>query len=155
GTDGLNGASGQSASGGGIYSDGGLVILTNSTVTKNQAVGGAGSQGPSATTGHDASAGGFGGSAHGGGIDSAHGQLRVTGCTISNNQATGGAGAHGGVADNIGDSGLNGGDGGAGGDAVGGGIACDSGAVAWVVNSTVSNDSAVAGAGGIGGDSAS
>jgi hypothetical protein len=109
--------------GGGIVnSNGGTLNIIGSTITGNQAVGGASAQGR-------------GGIANGGGIsNSNHCTLNLTDSTVSANLSQGGQGP----------SGF------AGGIAAGGGITNYNGAIAIITNSTISLNESLGGAGGAG-----
>jgi hypothetical protein len=134
----LGGLGVTSAEGGGIYSQGAL-ILTGVTVQNNSA------------QGIDGPTGAGGGPAAGGGIYSC-GSLTLEGCTLQNNQAVGGAGGQGyHYRDHFGDSGHY--PGGNGGDGLGGGL-CLAGGTASLHNSTVTGNKALGGHGGGGGTSA-
>ena len=91
-------------SGGGIYSSGGSLTITGSTISDNQVQG---------SQGLDAYPNGYApppGNAYGGGVYTTSGSLQVSNSTIENNTATGGpAGSEGGFARALGGSGYGGG----------------------------------------------
>jgi hypothetical protein len=131
---------GEGASGGGI-SCGGTLLVIDSTIANNEAIGGNGgatSDFPGQT--------GFGGSAGGGGI-AVFGYVSLIGSTIEGNEALGGNGGNG--ADGTSGSPV-GKDGGVGGGASGGGLSL-SNAGFTIVSSTISGNVARGGAGGNGG----
>jgi hypothetical protein len=128
GVAGTNGA-GTRAEGGGIWSDGALII-NDSTIQNNEAIGGNGS-GVSAQ----------GGEAGGGGL-AASGTVSLTHATIQDNEALGGSGGNG-----ANPAGVNGGTGGVG---AGGGLAV-SGTIS-LTNTTIEGNEALGGPGGNGAD---
>ena len=78
--------------GGGIYNDGGTIVIQNSTISGNQAVGGGATVYPN--HGASGTAEPYGGAASGGGIfidpSNPSQSLTLTGCTVSGNKAVGG-----------------------------------------------------------------
>jgi hypothetical protein len=118
------------AGGGGILNEGGVVTLERVVVTRNAALGVAGS--PSIPGGP----GGPGGAAEGGGIRSVGGVLNVSGSIIANNDAIGG---EGGPNVGLGPTPPNGAPGGA---ARGGGIAV-TGSALTITASQVANNRAI------------
>jgi uncharacterized repeat protein (TIGR03803 family) len=153
---------GGSGSGGAVYNGNyGTVIMNCSLLSSNKALGVAGGNGyNSSGAGGQAANGGNG---YGGGIYNEAGcQLYVTNCTFYNNQAVGGAGGKGGPGQNEGyyccyynngfcqqycfEDGYPGGNGGNGGNGYGGNLYAVLGAL--MVNTTVANGSATAGAAG-------
>ncbi|MGI9429135.1 MAG: choice-of-anchor Q domain-containing protein, partial [Bythopirellula sp.] len=156
GGDGGNGGSG--GYGGGVFSDGGNLVITNSTISGNSTgaggLSGSGGDGgqPEATgvggRGGHGGDGGYGGD--GGGIYSSVGRLTITNSTISGNfTGLGRDGAGGGIG-GLGALGGNGGDGGNGGS--GGGIYSFEYPIA-VTSSTITGN--LANAGGSAGAAAS
>jgi hypothetical protein len=176
GNGGGGGYNGGRAEGGGIYNSG-MLTLMNTRVTGNSAVGGAGiagirgvsyslaAAGPVTPT-----AGGSGGNAYGGGIANDAGTLVIQATVISGNSIKGGAGGAGGAAYNgtngvsfhvvpgmyggpvsptAGNDGSAGAAGGNGGNAAGGGISSGGGPLT-ITSSTISGNTAVAGAGASG-----
>ncbi len=161
GADGLNGevggdgGNGESGGyGGGIFTDGGNLTITNSTISGNRSgdggESGVGGQGGEADFGGISGRGGHGGDGgyggHGGGIYSSVGEITITGTTISGNVTgtgnDGGAGGEGGF-------GALGGDGGDGGSAgSGGGIYSVEGQLAISMSTITENRAASAGFGG-------
>jgi hypothetical protein len=143
---GANGGAGGNAQGGGIYNailfgtffgTPALLMVTDSTITHEDALGGAGGAGGTGGVG------GNGGNGEGGGLFNSatdflgnlgQATLTVTGCDVSHDLAEGGAGA----------SGANGGNG------SGGGIFNDVGATTTVMSSTITHDRADGGAAGKG-----
>ncbi len=167
---GFPGSSGSFAFGGGMYSTGGPVIITNSTITNNVAVGGNGGNGGAggsvtgSATGNagGGGTGGTGGDAGGGGIYLGNGTLSLSSDTfVSTNEVDaghGGAGGAGGLVKVKGGtkSGIffsagAGAAGAAGGKALGGGIGATAGTVTVSLNSEVTNNRVFGGNGGAGG----
>jgi hypothetical protein len=160
GGDYANGGSGGTAAGGGIFNNNrGSVTITASTLSGNSAIGGFGGKGNSPTDGASGGNSGNGGQAVGGGIASVGVGVTVTilNSTIVGNQAIAGKGADGGAASPLG-GGL-GGNGGNGGIAQGGGVFNSAVTLGFnsaltLVSSTIAGgNEAIAGAGGLGGDS--
>lgn len=155
GGDGGNGESG--GYGGGIFTDGGNLVIASSTISGNS-TGNGGTSG----RGGDGGEGGFGGisgfggrggdggyGGNGGGIYSSVGELTITGSTISGNFTgfgqSGGAGGEGG----FGASGGDGGDGGNGGS--GGGLYSVEGRLELSMSTITDNQASGGGAGGASG----
>lgn len=147
------GGDGGASQGGGVYVDNGSVDvqIDRSTISGNQAIGGAAGAGGdggwgSSAVGGNGGSGGVGGSAHGGGYYRNGGTvtLNLRQCTLSGNSATGGNGGNGGDGGIISTTG-NGGDGGNAGAAAGGGFYVNQGTV-QLYNSTVAGNSANAAA---------
>ncbi len=143
------GGSGANTYGGALYSSGGTLTITNSTIRNNQSKAGDGGAG-----GVGYSAGGFGGTggqAEGGGICTTNTIVSISGSTLNGNVTTGGAGGAGGAGDGLASSnGSNGGQGGFAGGGLGGAFFSYGGTVT-LTNSTVSSNSVSGGAGGAGG----
>ena len=89
-----HGTDGGNAYGGGIYSVGGTLTLTGSTISSNAATGGAGGGGADGmfVASMPGGAGGAGGSGYGGGIHIGAGSLTLTNSDLQSNTAQGGAG---------------------------------------------------------------
>jgi hypothetical protein len=163
---GYAGGDGGTAAGGGIFCKGALV-LTASTVSGNNTVGGAGGAGGTGgyngpyVTGIGGGNGGAGGKSTGAGIFiSGAAAATIKSSTISGNSTiggmggkggTGGLGGSGGEFNYNGYNGGNGGNAGAGGKSLGGAIFSNEGATVKIQSSTVSGNTATAGAGGAGG----
>jgi trimeric autotransporter adhesin len=126
------------AGGGGILNEGGVVTLERVVVTRNAALGPAGSPGIPGGPGSP------GGAAEGGGIRSVAGVLNVSGSIIANNDAIGGDGGPSNM--KIGPNPINGAPGGP---ARGGGIAV-SGGVLTITDSQVTGNRASGGEGRLG-----
>jgi predicted outer membrane repeat protein len=182
GTAGQAGGQGGNADGGGLFIDFGAVSLTNVQIAGNQALAGAGGNGgkggdggkgmtntylsnsgnggPGGTAGD----GGDGGYAAGGGLYLNQGSLTVLATNLSGNEAQAGSGGIGGAGGNGGNGGnstnpsdyckggdgAKGGNGGSGGTAAGGGLAAES--TFTLTNGALTQDYALAGAGGARGD---
>ncbi len=114
GNDGGAGGTGSDAQGGGVFNGAGLLKITSSVISSNQAIGGSGGSGGvggnsdsaapvNGTNGRSkvggaGGAGGAGGSGFGGGVFNAAGaQLTLTATTLTTNFALGGAGGAGGA----------------------------------------------------------
>ncbi len=176
---GSTGGNGGGGNGGGLYNGGGQVPITSSTISSNQATGGAGGVGGAGGTGGkaDLQSGGFGGaggtgggggSGQGGGLDIVGGSVPLlTNTTISANQATGGGGGGGGAGGSVSYAGSHGGNGGAGGgggsggSGQGGGLYIGGGTTTVAItSSTIQSNTAngansgAGGAGGYGGHAA-
>ncbi len=138
---GSNGGDGGSAYGAGICCTGASnPTIENCIITANQAQGGNGGSGGMMPKPPDFNGPGDGGLVYGGGIFCGSDcNIIVLNCVIADNQAYGGTG---------GNSTFFGAPGGPGGSAYGTGIFCES--PATITNSTVTNNSAVPGAGGDG-----
>jgi hypothetical protein len=98
GSDGRTGGRGQ---GGGLYVASGLLTLTNSTFSSNEAIGGAGGNGGDAGPGNPSGAGGNGGNGgagEGGGLFIAGGSVNLFSGTIADNEALNSLGGGAGVA---------------------------------------------------------
>ncbi|MEM8944896.1 MAG: choice-of-anchor Q domain-containing protein [Planctomycetota bacterium] len=161
GTNGQNGGDGGNGGnggyGGGIFTDGGNLVITNSTISGNTTGAGGnsgtGGNGGEADFGGTSGLGGGGGDGgyggNGGGIYSSVGELTITGSTISGNFTgqgqAGGAGGEGG----FGASGGDGGDGGTGGS--GGGLYSVEGRLELSMSTVTQNRASAAGSGGVGG----
>ncbi len=166
-----------SAEGGGLYVDGGAVVVVEgaTTFSQNQALGGMGTQGSQGSRGANGTydsvpgkeggsgqVGGNGGQAQGGGIYVGSGRVTLTGTAFVGNAAVGGNGGNGGIGgtggngdyrfddSGSGGNGGHGGDGGTGGIGQGGGLYQASGSIE-ISSSTFSADVARGGAGGPGG----
>jgi hypothetical protein len=87
-----DGTAGDPAAGGGIWSNGSLMLENGTMVQNNRAIGGNGGNGATGKRGVVVGIGGVGGDASGGGLYVAAGTAYVTGASISNNSARGGAG---------------------------------------------------------------
>ena len=81
---------GYNARGGGLYSTGGSLDISRSTIFSNQAAAGGGAAG-SHTTGSGTTGGGSGGSAQGGGVYVNGSSLTIASSAIASNQGTGGS----------------------------------------------------------------
>jgi hypothetical protein len=138
-------ARGYSAAGGGIYSSGSLT-MQGGAIQNNLAQGGLGGH---ALVGRDgASPGGPGGHGWGGGLYVADGTATLNDVTLSANAVQGGAGGRGATIRYRGQ--IIATRGGRGGDASGGGLSVADGAIT-LYDAAVTNNVAVAGAGGTGG----
>jgi len=162
---GTSGGAGGTAEGAGLYNNGGVVTVENSTFLNNRAKGGAGGKGGLSMSNYfDAGTGGMGGDGLGGGVYNS-GILFLINSTFSGNRAIGGTGgdggAHGGIEENLASGapdthgkennaakGMIFGAGGPGGNGYGGAIYSTSDA--WMVNCTFAANSALAGNGGLG-----
>lgn len=164
GADGANGEHGGDGGhgesggyGGGIFTDGGNLMILSSTIsgnrTGNGGASGNGGRGGEADFGGISGNGGRGGDGgyggNGGGIYSSVGELTISGSTISGNStgsgSSGGTGGEGG----FGASGGDGGDGGNGGN--GGGLYSVEGRLELSMSTVTLNQAAIAGDGGISG----
>ncbi len=158
GTGGMGGV----GAGGALFLAGGTVSLSGGTMSGNSAVGGsggAGGQGGHAGYEKEGGAGGLGGNGgvgQGGGIYLQKGTLSLNLAAVNSNVAVGGvggAGGHGGTGTFSGLSsfsgpGGQGGNGGLGGNGGGGGLYVTGGSLS-VNSSTIDNNSAMGGAGGV------
>ncbi|MFL7790658.1 MAG: Calx-beta domain-containing protein [Anaerolineae bacterium] len=150
------GGVGGDALGGGLYNNGGTVIVIDSTFSNNSVVGGSGGDGgagisgysyscwPSTCwhSGHFGGSGGSGGGGKGGGVYNNGGVVAVSNSTFSGNSATGGTGGNAGY-----DAGAGTWAGGSGGAGYGGAFYSDGGA-ATLTNNTFSGNDATGGNGG-------
>jgi hypothetical protein len=136
-----NGANGQDASGGGIYSSGSLTLQNGSLIYGNLARGGTGG---AAYTGSFISHGGSGGNALGGGVCIASGTAKLAGITLSGNLAEGGVGGRGWIGVEIGAVNF-----GTPGNGEGGGLYVAGGTVS-LSSATVQNNNAYGGSAGPG-----
>lgn len=162
GQDGSPGSPGADSRGGGIYSAGGVLQISQSSLESCQANGGKGGKGgkgkpnfvmpaPSGPyTGGDGGQGAQGGSAQGGGIYLAAGSLLLNEVSIAGAEANGGEGGSGGNGAGGWSFGGYGGAGGKGGDSRGGAIMLGT-ATGQIGYSTISAGKANAGNGGTGG----
>jgi len=137
GTNGSIGAAGGTAQGGGLYNDGGIVTIIDSTFSGNRAVGGAG--------GVRGVSGGAGGDGMGGALF-ASGTVFLANSTFSGNTAKGGSGGDGGG--DMRSVPLPPNNSGPGGNGYGGAIF--SSANMWVSNCTFAGNSASGATGGFG-----
>src|SRR5205823_6039018 len=121
---GLDGANGGGAFGGGLYSHSGTLSFTSSTFVLNEALAGdGGAGGDGGSSGTAGGAGGAGGAAAGGGIYVVLGDVTIDGSSsVLTNSARGGAGGAGGNGGSGATQGGAGGAGGSGGSALGGGV---------------------------------
>ncbi|MDE2508297.1 MAG: hypothetical protein KGM43_13880, partial [Planctomycetota bacterium] len=87
---------GGAANGGGIYLASGTLNIVNSTISGNQALGGAGGKGGAGFLAAGGK-GGAGGVAEGGGLYVKGGKVKISGSTIGDNIASGGTGGLGGT----------------------------------------------------------
>ena len=139
---------GQSTNGAGIFNAGGTVILSNSFLSANFALGTAARDGSNGGSGDDGGNGGVGTPGIGGGIYNL-GTVKITQCTVFGNVA---AGSNGGDGGNGGNDSLFGGNGGRGANgAVGWGGAIYNQGTVFITNSTLQLNLAAGGDGGIGG----
>ena len=153
----LAGGAGGSAEGAGLYNNGGVVTVENSTFLNNIVKGGSGGKGGfSRSSFADAGTGGMGGDGLGGGIYNS-GTLFLINSTFSANKAIGGTGGDGGASGRRRSTTLKRtmwqvgsiwGPGGPGGNGYGGAIYSASNA--WIISCTLAANSAVAGIGGMG-----
>jgi hypothetical protein len=132
---GWDGARGNGAWGGGIYSSGSLTLENGTKIQNNQALGGRGYNG----TSYPNRNGGPGGFADGGGLYVSAGTATLTDFTLSSNTAHGGVG--GAPSINFGGTGGNGGNG------LGGGLYAGGGSIV-MHNDRVTENAAQGGAGG-------
>lgn len=139
----INMADGESALGGAIYNEGGVVTLDGCTLSGHQATGAA----ASATDNGD---GGNGGNAFGAAVYNFGGQLMVTNTVFSGNTAKGGAATAGGTVATGGRRGQ-GGDGGDGGSAAGAAIYNAANGVVSATDSLFSGNQVTANTGGTAG----
>ncbi len=152
------GGAGRSGRGGGIYLAGGKLILKDTAISHNLAVGGAGGAGGAAaqlagqTKVSGGATGGTGASATGGGLYVAGGTVQGSGAAFTSNAAIGGQGGTGGKGGlgGVGGGGGAGGAGGPGGSGFGGGIYLRQGTLT-LDGGQVAGNQAVGGAGGPGG----
>jgi hypothetical protein len=91
-----SGGPGGDGFGGGVYTDGGTVTISNTTFTGNTAQGGDGGTGYKGSRDTPSSGGGGGGSGVGGGLYVASGTLTLQNCSATANVARGGNGGKGG-----------------------------------------------------------
>jgi hypothetical protein len=145
-----DGGNGGNARGGGLFLAGSATVsLTGSSLSGNQAVGGAG--GPGANAEYEGGEGGDGGEAYGGALSAACGkslQVSLSGDTIAGNTAIGGQGGNAGSGSSSATAGGSGGDG------LGGGLFASGGT--WTLtNVTVAQNTATGGDGGNGGNASS
>jgi hypothetical protein len=154
------GGAGGAVAGGGLFASGGLVHLTDSTVSANLISGGRGGDGsvganrPGQFRGGP---GGAGGAAAGGGLHALNTTLTLSGCTVAQNRAAGGHGGSGGTGGSHNTSssrGAAGGAGGIGGESQGGGLYA-SGSSLTLTNVTDSSNRVRGGTGGRGGNGGS
>ncbi len=136
-------ANAADARGGGIYSRGGTVKITQSTITGCTAWGGDGAD-PDYNKN-----GGAGGNGFGGAIYLHNGTLTVMGATFSSNLANGGDGGYGGDGDSASGTGAAGGKGGDSGAACGGALYVNNGSASITIATFNDNE---AGSGSFGGD---
>jgi hypothetical protein len=149
------GGAGGAAQGAGLFASGGLVSVTNSTVSGNLlqgGVAGSGGVGGFASVGGNGGAGGTGGMTQGAGLYLTAGTLNVAASTLDHNKAAGGQGGNGG----IGILGLTTGQSGAGGAGGTGGLAQGGGlytalSVVTLTNATIALNTVRGGTGGDGG----
>jgi hypothetical protein len=152
------GGVGGAAAGGGLYASGGVLNVSGSKFSFDQALGGVGGEGGTGGTGTPrggmGGAAGSGGTANGGGLFVTSVVLTVAASTLSENQATGGTGGLGGFGGFGGTyfsaSGGPGGPGANGGAARGAGLFAMGGSVT-VTNSTFTTNMLQGGIGGAGG----
>ena len=160
------GGVGGTGQGGALYIAGGNVSITSGSMKGNTAVGGNGGEG--GFGGHGGTVrfpggvgglGGAGGQGQGGGIYLDRGSLNLNNADVGTNSAAGGGGGIGGRGGTGGFSfgssrffgpGGNGGAGGKGGSGSGGGLYVLSGTISWL-DSSVNDNTAFGGAGGVGG----
>jgi hypothetical protein len=163
------GGEGGSGAGGGLFVFDGTVSLTATTIEANEALGGPGGNGADGTSGNpNGSHGGNGGDGAGGGLFFKQGQLTLASSTLSGNFAGGGAGGNGGQGFAGRFPNGFGGIGGNGGGGKGGGLDAETGIVpftvalgqgplplssAMLVDTTVADNTATGGDGGMGGGS--
>ena len=139
-------ANGRATNGGGIYNDGGTVLIFNSVLTGHQAVGRPGNPGTPGNSGNnDGGNGTDGADGHGGAIFNL-GVVEIDGSLLTNNLATGGNGGAGGAGFASSSFGGNGGNGASGGNGFGGGI-YSTGTV-YIINSTLTANRSRGGDGG-------
>jgi CSLREA domain-containing protein len=156
------GGSGGEGAGGAVYHSVGILTITNSSIIANTATGGAGGMGGTGglwdgfgSSNDHAGIGGLGGQGswgRGGGVYVADGALTLNQATFTENVAAGGEGGDGGTGGGTRMTGTiaTGGAGDAGGDSEGGAVFLAKG-ILETAGGEVSNNSAVGGAGGIGG----
>jgi hypothetical protein len=142
--------------GGGIYSSGATLNITNANLSLNTLVGGvggnsgSGGNGVSSHAGSGGSPAGSGGNTQGGGLYVTGGTANIMGSTLTANTLTAGLGGNGGVGGTDTLTGGAGGGGGSGGNSQGAGLYFTVG-TATLTNTTISTNSLAAGNGGAGG----
>lgn len=152
GTGGAGGVAGGAS--GGAINNLGTLIVTGSTFSNNAALGGVGGNGGNGGNGTGSPGGiggnaGKGGDASGGALNNG-GMMTVTNSTFVGNIATGGVGGNGGKPGTGSSGNSTGGNGARGGIGKGGGTANTASGTLALTNSTLTANSAVGGAGGMG-----
>jgi methionine-rich copper-binding protein CopC len=149
-----NGSAGQDAYGGGIAiaNAGASLTLTDTSMTGNGIVGGAGQAGTAGGSWSNGGTGGQGGAARGGAVYVANGDVTVAGTSsLTGNSATGGSGGTGGQGGFTTFAGWIGGTGGAGGTASGGGLFVSGGSLSVPTSGAITSNTTIGGQGGDGG----